>query len=261
MEILNRGISLDSFFSALNSAKNRILMLDYDGTLSPFTEDRDNALPYPDVKSILEQIISQGDTRLIIISGRPISILKKLLGLKHLPEMWGSHGAERYSQKEGYTSIKYPESTRKLLSSITEWARETGFEDYLEIKPFGLAFHWRGFEDKKKNEIETKVEGTWSDRLAEHNLELKRFDAGIEIRYNKINKGSAVSDTMKEYESDFVAAYLGDDYTDEDAFNALDDKGLKVLIKKYHRPTAADIILSPPEELLDFLTRWLKSTS
>ncbi|UCE65271.1 MAG: trehalose-phosphatase [Candidatus Zixiibacteriota bacterium] len=261
MEILNRRISLDTFFTALKSAKHRILMLDYDGTLSPFTEDRDNALPYPDVKSILEEIISQGNTRLIIISGRPINVLKNLLGLKHLPEMWGSHGAERYSQKEGYTAIQYAEFTRNFLSSVIKWAKENNLDDSLEIKPFGIAFHWRGASDIKKNEIETIVEAAWNNRLAEHDLEFKKFDGGIEIRHNKINKGSAVSEIMKEYKDDYVAAYLGDDYTDEDAFNTLGNKGLKILIGKVPRLTAADIILSPPEELLDFLGRWSKSTA
>jgi len=236
-------------------------MLDYDGTLSPFTEKRDKALPYPDVKSVLEEIISQGDTRLIIISGRPIGILKKLLGLKHMPEMWGSHGAERYSQKEGYYSIPHPDSARDFLSSIIKWAEINNLNDCLEIKPFSLAFHWRGADELKRNEIEQKVKAAWNNRLAEFDLELKEFDAGIEIRHNKIDKGSAVSEIMKEYKDDYIAAYLGDDYTDEDAFNALGGKGLKILVKKYHRPTEADIILSPPEELSDFLSRWLKSIS
>ena len=236
-------------------------MLDYDGTLSPFTADRDNALPYPGINAILDEIILQNHSRLIIISGRPISVLKKLLGLKHLPEIWGSHGAERYSQQEGYSTIQYAESSRNFLSSIIKWAEENDLDDSLEIKPFGLAFHWRGADDKRKNEIETKVEAAWNNRLADNDLELKKFDGGIEIRHGKINKGSAVSEIMKEYKDDYIAAYLGDDYTDEDAFNALGNKGLKILIRKDHRPTAADIIISPPEELIDFLTSWLKSTA
>jgi len=236
-------------------------MLDYDGTLSPFTADRDNALPYPEVKSILEEIISPGKTRLIIISGRPIVVLKKLLGLKYLPEMWGAHGADRYSQKEGYSTISYPESTRNFLSLVRKWADENDLNGCLEIKPLGIAFHWRGLADRLKKEIETKVEAKWSSLLAQYDLELKKFDGGIEIRPGQINKGSAVSDIMREYKDDYVAAYLGDDYTDEDAFNALGNKGLKILVRKDHRPTAADIILSPPDELIDFLTRWLKSTA
>lgn len=51
-------------------------------------------------------------------------------------------------------------------------------------------------------------------------------------------------------------AYLGDDLTDEDAFQALDTRGLRVLVRDALRPTAADIWLQPPDELLDFLRSW-----
>lgn len=259
MKVLNKGVSLDAFFAGLKSAKHKVLMLDYDGTLSPFTTERDRAYPYPGIKEILEIIISAGDTRLAVISGRRLRDLEKLLGLKNPPEMWGCHGAERFSQNEGYTSIRLPDSTRKLLSSIIEWAEKNDLSDNLEIKPFGAAFHWRGLPDERKKRIETEVESAWKHRLKNSELELKEFDGGIEIRNRKISKKNAVTSILSRYKDDYTAAYLGDDYTDEDAFKALGDKGLKVLVRKDHRPTAADIILSPPEELLDFLNRWLRA--
>lgn len=261
MEVLNKGVSVDAFFTALKSAKHRVLMLDYDGTLSPFTTERDRAYPYPGVKEILEKIIAAGNTRLAVISGRRLIDLEKLLGLKNPPEMWGCHGAECFSQNDGYTSVRYPESTHKLLSSIIEWAEKNDFGDNLEIKPFGTAFHWRGLPDDRQQRIETEVESAWKNRLKNSELELRKFDGGIEVRNRKINKKTAVTSILGQYEDDYTAAYLGDDYTDEDAFNALSNRGLKVLVRKDRRPTAADIILSPPEEILDFLNRWLKATS
>ncbi len=261
MRIINREVSLESFFAKLRSAKNRILMLDYDGTLSPFTIDRDNAIPYPGIVEIIDKLISHGGTRLIIISGRPITVLQGLLNLKNQPEMWGCHGAERFSPDEGYAAIQHTESIRKLLSSIIDWAEKNDFGDNLEIKPFSVAFHWRGLHHARQKEIQTEVESAWKNRLNGSDLELRNFDGGIEVRNRKINKESAVTSILSLYEDDYTAAYLGDDYTDEDAFNALGDKGLKVLVRKDYRPTAADIILSPPEELLDFLNRWLVATA
>ncbi|UCC79538.1 MAG: trehalose-phosphatase [Candidatus Zixiibacteriota bacterium] len=236
-------------------------MLDFDGTLSPFTPERDRAYPYPGIKEILEKIIGAGNTRLAVISGRQLSDLENLLGLKNLPEMWGCHGAERFSRNEGYTSIRYPESTRNLLSSIIDWAEKNDLSDNLEIKPFGVAFHWRGFPDARQKEIEKEVESAWKHRLDNSDLELRKFDGGIEVGSRNINKKNAVTSILSRYKNDYTAAYLGDDYTDEDAFNALGGKGLKVLVRKNYRPTAADIILSPPEELLNFLNRWLKAAT
>jgi len=260
MDILNRELSLESFFAELKSANIRILMLDYDGTLSPFTPDRDNAVPYPGVSEVLDKIISNGGTRLIVISGRSMDDLKRLLGMKRQPEMWGSHGAERYSPRDGYSAFEPPDSALRALKMIREWSVKNGLEEQLEIKPFGIAYHWRGLSADQQQKIAKTVDDEWKNRLGEYDLELRAFDGGIEIRHKKINKGTAIKEIAGEYHEDFMAAYAGDDLTDEDAFKALSDRGLKILVREEPRPTAADIILSPPGELLDFLLRWHEST-
>ncbi len=56
-----------------------------------------------------------------------------------------------------------------------------------------------------------------------------------------------------------AVAYLGDDRTDEDAFRELNGKGLSVLVRKEQRPTAAEIWIEPPAELLDFLEKWRRT--
>jgi trehalose 6-phosphate phosphatase len=94
--------------------------------------------------------------------------------------------------------------------------------------------------------------------IAEHSgMELFEFDGGIEIRAPEANKGDVVRIMLSEMEPDTPAAYLGDDATDERAFRAMLGLGLSVLVRPRWRPTAAQLWLKPPGELLDFLTRWL----
>jgi trehalose-6-phosphatase len=57
-----------------------------------------------------------------------------------------------------------------------------------------------------------------------------------------------------------AVAYLGDDRTDEDAFAALAGRGLAVLVRDRDRPTEADIRLRPPDEVVAFLSRWVRET-
>jgi hypothetical protein len=47
--------------------------------------------------------------------------------------------------------------------------------------------------------------------------------------------------------------------TDEDAFKALKNRGLSVLVRNEFRPTAADVWIQPPQGLLDFLAEWLQA--
>jgi trehalose-6-phosphatase len=59
-------------------------------------------------------------------------------------------------------------------------------------------------------------------------------------------------------------AFLGDDITDESAFravNALSGPHFTALVRREQRPTAADVWLRPPRELLDFLRKWLEAAS
>ncbi|MEE8577700.1 MAG: trehalose-phosphatase, partial [candidate division Zixibacteria bacterium] len=72
-----------------------------------------------------------------------------------------------------------------------------------------------------------------------------------------IDKGSAVKTLLAEHDPEVRAAYLGDDTTDEDAFRAISDRGLAVLVRNKARTTDAHIRLAPPRELLEFLDCWL----
>jgi len=64
---------------------------------------------------------------------------------------------------------------------------------------------------------------------------------------------------LSEVSPEASVAYLGDDETDENAFHALSDRGLKVLVRGKRRKTAADVWLRPPAELLAFLCNWLEA--
>jgi trehalose-phosphatase len=70
------------------------------------------------------------------------------------------------------------------------------------------------------------------------------------------DKGFVVDTVLREMDTDTVAAYLGDDLTDEDAFKAINGRGLPVLVRGEFRPTAARCWLKPADELLAFLRRW-----
>jgi trehalose-6-phosphatase len=64
---------------------------------------------------------------------------------------------------------------------------------------------------------------------------------------------------MREVAPDAACAYLGDDFSDEDAFRAIPDEGAVVLVRPNFRATVASLWLRPPEELLQFLERWHRS--
>lgn len=234
--------------------------MDYDGTLAPFRVNRNKAYPYPGVAEILKQIIQNGGTRVVLVSGRHLDDLISLVGWKQLPEIWGSHGGERLLLDGTYQEATLPEQAARGLKAAAHCIAEMGWNEHLEKKPFGLAVHWRGMKPEKMEEIMDRVVGHLSNLVEQSGLSLHKFNGGIELRLPKITKGEAVETILGEMQDETVAAYLGDDLTDEDAFAALQGRGLGVLVRDELRETKADLWLRPPEELLNFLKRWEKAT-
>jgi trehalose-phosphatase len=258
MEALERHIICGPFLERLRSARCRVLLLDYDGTLAPFTVDRDRALPYPEVPTWIARIMARG-TRVVLISGRPAREVRVLIGIDPPPEIWGSHGLERLLPDGRYEVGPAPEHRDHLLAAAA-LLRDAGLESQTELKPGGVAVHWRGLERAKAERLAREVQQLWKPLLDRAPLRLLEFDGGLEIRVAGPGKGDAVGAVLKESGPDAAVAYLGDDQTDEDAFRALNDKGLTALVRAQSRPTEAEVWLRPPHELLQFFQEWLHAS-
>jgi len=261
MHILNPNCNVDSFFTRLTNGEQAVLLLDYDGTLAPFTAERDRAYPYPGVRERLNRIQSSSETRLVIVSGRRSQEVIRLLGLDRIPEIWGQHGAERRLPDGSIQTLKLPDLAIKGLAEAEIWVEKNGLAPICELKPTSLAFHWRALSESETSQIHSKVSAKWGKASHNYGLLLRDFDGGLELKVAGIDKGRAVRQILGELTGKAVVAYLGDDYTDEDAFNALAGNGLRVLVRPEARPTAADIWLQPPEELMGFIDRWLTATA
>ncbi|HSW52229.1 MAG TPA: trehalose-phosphatase [Sulfuricaulis sp.] len=257
MRALHPQPGLEDFFRRLQTAPERVLLLDYDGTLAPFRIRMDEALPYPGVRDALDAIMESGHTRLVIVSGRWTRDLQPLLGLKSLPEIWGSHGWEQLRPDGEYVVARMDEDALRHLADADTWTAEIEAQGgRCEIKPGGLAIHWRGLDQDRIADIRSLVFQNLLMKEMQKTLVWHDFDGGIELRVPGRHKGFVVDTVLSGMRPDTAAAYLGDDNTDEDAFQAIRGRGIGVLVRPQYRATAADFWLKPPQELLEFLQRW-----
>lgn len=252
---------LAAFWPRLQCHPEPVLLLDYDGTLAPFQVDRDQAFPYPGVRQRLAALLQRSGTRLVVVSGRPIADLLPLLGMKPHPEIWGCHGWERMLPSGEYRLGELPPAARSALDRAAAWVAEKGLKAHSESKPASVTLHWRGLEAKTAAGLDRSARAAWTSLAEEAGLELHEFDGGLELRHPGRDKGSAVREVLAETPPAAAIAYLGDDLTDEDAFRALHDRGLSILVRSRHRASSADLWLRPPEELLAFLDTWLQRGS
>jgi trehalose-phosphatase len=256
MKILNPQLDFASFLGRLHEGRQKVLFLDYDGTLAPFHIEPDKAFPYPGVRKMINRLMKTSDIRLIIVTGRWTRDLTPLLGLEKNPEIWGSHGLERFRPDGSYELASMDEGALQGLVAADELIERAGLSLRCEQKPGSLAIHWRGLGEHQVNDIRDQTLPKLSIIAQGWQLQLKEFDGGIELRIPTRNKGDAVRTVLEETD-DGLAAYLGDDLTDEDAFGAIKGKGMGVLVRTELRATAADLWIRPPDELLEFLNFWL----
>ena len=244
------------FFRALSTAKQRVLMLDYDGTVAPFSRDRRCASPYPTVPELLTEIMTTCSTRLIIVSGRSARDVPRLLRIHPPPEVWGSHGVERLYPDGRYEEMEVSDDAVQALGEAEVRLDEQCLGPQIEIKLAGVAVHWRGLESSEALKVRSRAYQILEPMTSRAALTLAEFDGGVELRLRSANKGEAVRNFLRDLDSATPIAYVGDDVDDEDAFRVLNGRGLTVLVKPKSRFTAAQMWLRPPTELVGFLIDW-----
>jgi trehalose-phosphatase len=180
-----------------------------------------------------------------------------LLNLRRRPELWGAHGWERLLPDGRGTRAELDQDVRRRLNEGERRARELArVGARIETKPASVALHWRGTSAHAAAQIRDALPQLWEPLAADGELELLEFDGGLELRARGCNKQHAVEAVLAETPGDAAIAYLGDDFTDEDAFAAVKPRGVAVLVRPELRETAADVWIRPPRGLIAFLKSW-----
>ena len=250
------------FFAHVAAAPLSVLLLDYDGTLAPFHMRPNEALPYAGVQERVMDIVRSGRTRVVFVTGRAIADFLPLLSIEPMPEVWGSHGWERRFPDGRYECPPLSATLMNLLSAAAEIEDSLPEGTRAERKPYSIAVHWRGAAPDIAQRIERQIRQYWDPLVTQcAEAAIAAFDGGLELRIKGHTKADAVRTLLRETGGGAPVAFLGDDFTDEDAFCALSADGLGVLVRDAVRPTAASLWLQPPAELLWFLEQWRASVT
>lgn len=259
MQALDPELDLDRFFHGLGRARERLLLLDYDGTLAPFHRRPEHAVPYPRVAELLREASRRCATRIVIVSGRRLADLRGPLARIPHDEAWASHGWECFTASGERLGYAIPNAAQRQLQLAEAPARSLAMHGArVERKAASVAVHWRGLAPDAVERVRALLARAW-DGLDAEALALLEFDGGVELRARGRDKGAAVREILSVASRDAVCAYLGDDTTDEDAFEAIRGRGLGVLVRPQLRDTRAHLWIAPPLELVAFLERWCES--
>ena len=246
-----------SEIAPLAETRQPVVLLDFDGTLSEIVNDPDAAELAPGAEKMLLSLAAC--CPVAVISGRSLTDIQSRVGV---PGVWyaGSHGFElvapdgsHHENDAGVEAIRVLEGAASELRT-----RLAGVEGLLiEDKRFSVAVHYRNVLPNRVDEIVAAV------RIIGQRNEL-RVTGGrkvIELRPNvDWGKGETVDWIMDRIDGRelFLPIYIGDDLTDEDAFDAIRSKGIGVVVRNAEsgdRRSAARYALDGPDAVCQFLTQ------
>jgi trehalose 6-phosphate synthase/phosphatase len=215
----------------LAETEELLLLLDYDGTLVPFTPTPELARPDRELLSLLRALGGRPETQVHVVSGRPQQTLEDWLG--DLP-IWlhAEHGFVSRDRATGQwvpaaeLGAPWREPVLAMLREITQ--RTPG--SLVEIKAAALAWHYRMADPetgaRRSNELRLHL----NQLLSNQPVEILAGNRVIEIRPYGVHKGRIVPPLGPERQAATTILAVGDDRTDEDLFGALPPEAITVKV-------------------------------
>ena len=216
-------------------AKNKMIFLDYDGTLVAFNEKPDLAIPDAKLLSIIDRLCKLPNTDVAIVSGRDQAFLDKWFA--KLPiTLVAEHG--HYIKRKGAEwngSVTGKKEWMADVLPIFETFTDRTPGTFIEEKHNSLVWHYRKTDPElaagRVVEIKTVLSSLISDEVT-----ILDMDKALEVVDRQVNKGSAVFEIKNQGDYDFILC-IGDDVTDENMFVSLPDHAYTVKVGR--KPTAA----------------------
>jgi len=202
------------------NSENRLLLLDYDGTLTPLARLPHLAYPNGELINLLNALATDKKNEITIISGRPIEALEKWFG--HLPlNLVAEHGAFYKKKDSGWLQTipvfaTWMPSVLPTLNLFTERCAGT----FVEQKELSLAWHYRNAEKELGFLRSRELINALVEMSSQLDFQIIEGNKVVETRARGIDKGVAASLWLQHKKYDFVLA-IGDDKTDEDLFKVV----------------------------------------
>lgn len=242
----------------LDGAAHVLCCLDFDGTLAPIVDEPDAARILPENRRAVEALVDHPAITVAIVSGRELRDLEsRVPSSVHLA---GNHGLEwlRPEERDG----------RRVIHPIARAARPRirhccGLLDRtlaalpgvnVEYKGLSGTVHHRNAPSGLDRLVETHVRAV-VERCGEDRLTITTGKAIVEFTPSiDWGKGRMVELLGRDRPAETVTVFVGDDTTDEDAFEVVEPDGVGILVGE-SRPSAASLRLESPAAVSHFLTR------
>lgn len=226
--------------------KKPVFFLDYDGTLTPIVQKPEDAILDDGMRQVLEKLADRFTVS--IVTGRDKEDVEAFVRLDNVVYS-GSHGYVVAGPENLHMEHEQSEQIIALMDQVegelNEALKDMDSGIQLDRKRYAIALHYRNAAKESVPRLFKLVE----DFLEKYD-KLKRGEGKKVVELKPAldwHKGKAVQWILEalglDKRKDMLPIYIGDDITDEDAFEALKDLGAGILVEDRGQHTAASFYL------------------
>jgi trehalose 6-phosphate synthase/phosphatase len=228
-------------------AHQRILFLDYDGTLVPLMRRPYLAVPTEPLLMLLRTLSSDPRTTVVLISGRDRATLERWFGDLSIGII-AEHGIWLRDKSNNWQMLSQHSADWKarLLPMLQQYAdRLPGA--FVEEKEHSLVWHYRVADPEQARPLAAELTDHLVHFTANIDIQVLQGSKVVEIRNAGVNKGNAAVRWLSTARYDLIIA-IGDDWTDEDLFTALPESAVTLRVgltntrAQYNIPNSAEVI-------------------
>lgn len=213
------------FADAYKKANKRLLLFDYDGTLTPIVKVPAHAVPTERTRNAIAALCKDPKNIVYLISGRDGDFLEEHWGHLDRLGLSAEHGSfvkqpgeEDFINMTEALDMSWMSEVEEIFKYYTE--RTTG--STIEVKKASITWHYRN-SDPDFGEFQCKqaLDLLESSLAPRRPIEVLVGKKNLEVRPLAVNKGEIVRRLMYENPDVDLIFCAGDDKTDEDMFRAL----------------------------------------
>lgn len=230
-------------------AKNCLILLDYDGTLKALQPHPDMAAPDELLYQLLTELTHNTKNEVCIISGRDKETLEKWFG-----EIRGTLIAEHgiFAKKDSWINLvtdsaPWKADVKKIMDQFSENCANT----FVEEKSASLCWHYRLADAEASIAQSRELMNLLSDFLISSNANILDGHKVVEVKPVQAGKGNALKTVFDLTQYDCCIC-IGDDKTDEDMFDVVNEAG-GITFKVGEGHTIAQHRFKDVQEVLSFL--------
>ncbi|MDA8090794.1 MAG: trehalose-phosphatase [Nitrospiraceae bacterium] len=218
---------------ALSGRKSKIaLFLDFDGTLVPIQKDPALCALSAEAKRLLQLLAGSGSHFVAVLSGRELSDIKSRVGLRNIC-YGGNHGLSISGKGMRFV---HPDAA-KALPIVDKAARRLNKETscfngvWIERKKYSVSLHYRLAEKVCIPQIKKIFYRVAEEFSSDGLLRVMKGKKVLELMPDiSWDKGRAALWILNKLQGEYLPVFVGDDATDETAFEALENKGITVRV-------------------------------